>query len=187
MSDTTTLPPNPTEQEIDNHRSAEYAKARQKLKHAVHFSSASTEHATPQNFYDELHKEFQFELDPASTHENAKCLHHYTKEDNGLIQPWAPKRVFCNPPYGRGITGQWVRKASEEQKKGGLSVLLLPARTDTQWFHNFIYDAPIRRFHPNVEVRFVRGRLKFGDSKDSAPFPSMVVIFRPYRFPSMPV
>ena len=80
--------------------------------------------------------------------------------------------VWCNPPYGRTI-GQWVRKASQEAQDGATVVMLLHARTDTRWFHDYIYQ------QPNVEIRFVRGRLKFGGSRNNAPFPSMVVVFRP--------
>jgi phage N-6-adenine-methyltransferase len=139
------------------------------------FSSATEEWSTPDDFYQELHKEFQFELDPAATKENAKCPRYFTKETNGLAQEWAPLRTFCNPPYGRGVTGKWVEKAHQEWLRSATVVLLLPARTDTKWFHDFILG--------KAEVRFVRGRLKFGDSPNSAPFPSMVVVYRkqPYE------
>lgn len=135
---------------------------------AVHYSSASDEWPTPQDFFDRLNKEFNFTLDPCATHENAKCERYFTKEDNGLAQDWAPHTVFMNPPYGRTI-GHWVRKAYEESVKGATVVCLLPARTDTRWFHDYIYH--------RAEIQFLKGRLKFGDSKNSAPFPSMVVIF----------
>lgn len=113
-----------------------------------------------------MDREFHFELDVCATPENAKCRRFYTKEQDGLAQPWTG-RVWCNPPYGREI-GKWVKKAFETAA-GGFAVMLLPARTDTRWFHDYIYG--------KAEVRFIRGRLKFGDSKNSAPFPSMVVIF----------
>lgn len=135
----------------------------------VHFSSKTEEWATPQAFFDELDKEFYFTLDPCATKENAKAPTYYTKEDNGLSKNWDFQNVFMNPPYGREI-GKWVKKASEA--RGGVVVCLLPARTDTRWFHDYIYKKP------NVEKRFIKGRLKFGDSKNSAPFPSMVVIFK---------
>lgn len=133
----------------------------------VHFSSATVEWATPQELFDELNREFSFTLDPCSTRENHKCPKFYTKEDNGLAQDWSGERVFMNPPYGR-VIGDWVRKASE----GGaqVCVCLLPARTDTKWFHDYIYD--------KAEVRFIRGRIKFGGHKNSAPFPSMIVVFK---------
>ena len=133
----------------------------------IHFSSNSNEWATPQDFFDALDKEFNFTLDPCATKENAKCVKFYTQEDNGLIQSWDNEIVFCNPPYGREIK-HWVKKASEAT--GGVVVLLIPARTDTTYFHDHIYN--------KSEIRFIRGRLKFGGHTNSAPFPSMVVVFR---------
>ena len=136
----------------------------------VMFSSKTDEWATPTDFYNELNKEFKFDLDPCANEHNHKCEKYFTIEDNGLLQSWAGYNVFCNPPYGREI-GKWVEKAYRtNQEHGNLVVMLLPARTDTKWFHEFIYQ--------KAEVRFVRGRLKFGDSKNSAPFPSMVVIYK---------
>lgn len=130
------------------------------------FSSTTDEWATPQNVFDALDKEFKFTLDPCATKENAKCKNFFTKEDDGLKQKWGWQTVFCNPPYGREI-GKWVKKAYEETQ--AKTVMLIPARTDTRWFHDYIYG--------KAEIRFLKGRLKFGDSKNSAPFPSMVVIF----------
>ena len=133
------------------------------------FSSKTMEWTTPQELFNELDSRFHFNLDPCSTHENAKCEMHYTIEDDGLAQNWGGRRVFCNPPYGREI-GKWIRKCSEEaQKPGTVVVALLPARTDTRWFHEYIKD--------KTEVEFIKGRLKFGTSKNSAPFPSMIVKF----------
>lgn len=137
---------------------------------AVHFSSNTPEWPTPQAFYDELHDEFGFTLDPCSTHDNAKTERHYTPDEDGLAQSWAGETVFMNPPYGREIS-KWVAKAYEEANAGATVVCLLPARTDTAWWHDYCAKG---------EVRFVRGRLKFGGAKTSAPFPSAVVIFRPY-------
>lgn len=135
------------------------------------FSSATAEWSTPQDFFDELNKEFCFNLDPCCTHENAKCEDHYTKEDNGLEQNWGGRIVFVNPPYGKEI-GLWVKKSYEESLKAGTTVvMLIPARTDTRYFHEYIY-------HKAQQIRFIRGRLKFGGSDNSAPFPSMVVIFK---------
>lgn len=132
------------------------------------FSSKTAEWATPQELFDALNTIHHFNLDPASTHENAKCKRHFTQEDNGLSQSWGGYSVFCNPPYGREI-GAWVRKGYEEaQKPGTKVVMLLPARTDTTWFHDYCVKG---------RVEFLRGRLKFGDSKSGAPFPSMIVIF----------
>ena len=134
----------------------------------VLFSSRSEEWETPEAFFKALDDKYHFTLDPACTHENAKCREHYTKAENGLSQNWGGYSVFCNPPYGRGI-GAWVRKGYEESAKTGTTVvMLLPARTDTTWFHDYCLKG---------RVEFIRGRLKFGNSKNSAPFPSMIVIF----------
>lgn len=136
----------------------------------VMFSSKSIEWATPQDLFDRLNGEFHFTLDPCSSHENHKCERYFTKEDDGLSQNWGGHRVFCNPPYGRELY-KWVEKARNESRKcGTLVVMLIPARTDTRWFHEFIYH--------KAEVRFLRGRLKFNGCRNSAPFPSMIVIFR---------
>lgn len=137
------------------------------------FSSNSNEWSTPTDFYKELDSEFHFNLDPCCTYENAKCERHYTIDDDGLTQKWgeeeAGTRVFCNPPYGRKI-GKWVKKCYEESRYCEVVVMLIPARTDTSYFHDYIY-------HKAKEIRFIRGRLHFNDSKQGAPFPSMVVIF----------
>lgn len=135
----------------------------------VHFSSQTNEWATPQNFFDELNKEFNFNLDVCANTENHKCPMWFSKEEDGLSKDWNKSKVWCNPPYGREI-GKWVKKASEAM--GGVVVILIPARTDTKYFHEYIYQKP------NVTIRFLKGRLKFGESKNSAPFPSMVVIFK---------
>jgi phage N-6-adenine-methyltransferase len=139
------------------------------------FSSTTEEWSTPNDTFYDLDADFHFVLDAAASDDNAKCDHYFTKEQDALQEDWTGfgGPVFCNPPYGRGITGQWVKKAAETAAQGTTVVMLLPARTDTRWFHYFIYK------QPSVEVRFVKGRLKFGGSKTSAPFPSMVVVFRP--------
>lgn len=133
----------------------------------VMFSSKTEMWETPQDFFDKLNREFHFTLDVCATHENAKCENFYSPEQDGLSMPWKG-RVWCNPPYGRQV-GQWVEKACISAQSGALVVMLLPARTDTAWFHDYIY----RR----AEIRFIRGRLKFGGSTNSAPFPSMICIF----------
>lgn len=133
------------------------------------FSSKTPEWATPQHVFDELNKEFDFTLDPCSTHENAKCEYHFTKEEDGLSQNWGGQRVFCNPPYGKELI-KWVKKCHDEAIKGAFVVMLIPARTDTKWFHEYIYH--------KAKIRFIRGRLKFGNAKNSAPFPSMIVVFK---------
>lgn len=140
-------------------------------------SSKTPEWATPQAFYDELNKEFgPFTLDPCATQENAKCARFFTKTENGLAQTWEGK-VYINPPYGREIK-DWVRKAAQSVRSGGgqaeICVMLLPARTDTKWWWDYIQD--------KAQVRFIRGRVKFrtpGQAKPApAPFPSVIVIFR---------
>lgn len=134
----------------------------------VLFSSRTDEWETPQELFEKLDAEFHFDLDPCANEQNHKCKTWYGKQDDGLSKNWGGYRVFCNPPYGRGI-GKWVQKAWEESKKPGtLAVMLLPARTDTRWFHDYCMKG---------SVKFIRGRLRFGKSRNSAPFPSMIVIF----------
>jgi site-specific DNA-methyltransferase (adenine-specific) len=166
------------------------------------FSSKEEKWQTPQYIYDELDKEFNFTLDPCSQHDSAKCEKHYTPEEDGLVQSWRGETVFVNPPYtkpeeacktkckkkrcaerGYHITkrlpGQvdWIRKSYEESRKPNTTVvMLIPARTDTEMFHEYIY-------HKADEIRFVKGRISFVDpntkkSGDAAPFPSMIVVFR---------
>ena len=129
------------------------------------FSSATDEWSTPQDVFDKLNEEFSFTLDPCANDTNDKCKKYFTKTENGLLQNWDDEIVFCNPPYGREI-GKWVKKAAESK---ATVVMLLPASTDTKWFHDYIYE--------KAEIRFIKGRLKFGGAQNSAPFPSMVVIF----------
>ena len=133
------------------------------------YSCNSVEWETPQNLFDQLNNEFHFTIDVCATSENAKCKRYYTKNENGLIQDWQNEIVWCNPPYGREIN-KWVEKAFNESAKGCVVVLLIPARTDTKYFHNFIYN-----IH---EVRFIKGRLHFNNSDQPAPFPSMIVIMK---------
>jgi site-specific DNA-methyltransferase (adenine-specific) len=133
------------------------------------FTSNTEDWATPQAFFEELNNEFNFTLDPCATAENAKCKKFFTKEQNGLLQSWQGETVFCNPPYGKEIS-KWVEKADAEAQAGATVVLLIPARTDTKYFHKHIYQ--------RYETRFIQGRLHFNDSKNAAPFPSMVVIMR---------
>lgn len=133
------------------------------------FSSKTDLYETPQDFFDQLDAEFHFDLDVCALPENAKCKRYYTPEMDGLSQPWGGV-CWCNPPYGHEIGG-WVRKAQLASTAGSTVVMLLPSRTDTAWFHDWIYG--------KAEIRFIRGRLKFSGSKNSAPFPSMVVIFQP--------
>ncbi|MNW46845.1 DNA N-6-adenine-methyltransferase (Dam) [compost metagenome] len=136
-------------------------------KMAVHFSSETDLWATPKEFFDKLNAEFSFELDVCATPDNAKCDKFYTVHDNGLLQRWGGV-CWMNPPYGRAI-GEWVKKAYESAQDGATVVCLVPARTDTRWWHDYCMKG---------EIRFVRGRLKFGTAKENAPFPNAVVIFR---------
>ena len=134
----------------------------------VLFSSKSDEWETPIDIFNKLDAEFHFDLDPCSTDSNHKCDKYFTKEINGLSKSWGGSRVFCNPPYSN--ISKWVEKAyRESQQDHTLVVLLIPARTDTRYFHDYIYQ--------RSEIRFIKGRLKFS-GKGSAPFPSMIVIFR---------
>ena len=134
----------------------------------VMFSSKTDQWATPQKFFDQWNSKYEFTLDVCADASNAKCANYFTEEQDGLKQEWTG-RCWMNPPYGRSID-KWVRKAYyESQKDNCLVVALLPARTDTKWFHEYILH--------KAQVIFVKGRLKFGDSKNSAPFPSMVVVF----------
>lgn len=133
----------------------------------IMFSSKTDLHETPQDFFDKLNEEFKFNLDVCATRENAKCTKYYTIEDNGLDQPWSGS-IFMNPPYGRDII-KWMEKASKAAANGALVVCLVPARTDTKWWHTYALPH---------EVRFIKGRLKFGGAKNNAPFPSAVVIMR---------
>jgi len=130
--------------------------------------SLSVEWATPQSLFDELDREFHFTLDPCATAENAKCTKFYTKWDDGLSKDWSRETVFMNPPYGREI-GDWMAKAYKESLKGAKVVCLIPSRTDTRWWHEFVMKAK--------EIRFIKGRVKFGGHKNSAPFPSAIVVF----------
>lgn len=140
-----------------------------KEKISVHFSSEDHTWETPQDFYDELNKEFNFTLDPCCVKETAKCKKYFTPEDDGLKQSWDGEIVFMNPPYGREIS-KWIKKATEIRR--GVVVCLIPSRTDTRYFHDFLYKKE------NVELRFLKGRLKFGGAKNAAPFPSLIAIIK---------
>ena len=136
----------------------------------VHFSSVSDEWATPPELFAKIDRRFgPLELDVCATAENAKCPRFFTRDQDGLQQTWTG-RCWCNPPYGRGI-GQWVKKAWESAHAGATVVCLLPARTDTKWWQDYV-----SRFG---RVEFLRGRIRFGGCENSAPFPSAIVIFRP--------
>ena len=140
---------------------------------SVHFMSKTDLWETPQELWNQLDAEFHFEIDVCATKENSKCSIYFDPDKDGLKQDWTGV-CWMNPPYGRQI-GRWIEKAFiESQRHGALVVCLLPVRTDTAWWHDYVSKG---------EIRFIRGRLKFGGGKTSAPFPSAVVIFRP----SLPV
>lgn len=134
-------------------------------------TSSNDEWETPQSLFNSLNGVFHFTLDPCSTDANAKCEKHYTQEQNGLEQTWEGETVFCNPPYGRHI-GEWVRKCAEESKHARI-VLLIPARTDTSYFHEYIYHKAF--------TQFIRGRLKFemgGGATEFSAFSLDACVFR---------
>lgn len=197
---------------------------------ALHFSSATPEHATPQDFFDNLNEQYNFTLDPCATARNAKCKKFYTREQDGLAQSWANEVVFMNPPYGDsetacaignsgltpafvfwiinakghqvGVTSElckkkkcptrgyhvseyipgiadWIQKAYLEAKNNNATVVcLLPARTDTKYWHTYVWDREKEKPRPGVRrLNYVQGRLRFGAATASAPFPSAVVVF----------
>jgi phage N-6-adenine-methyltransferase len=137
-----------------------------KISDSVFLSSQTVEWSTEQAFFDQVNREFGFTVDVAADASNAKCARFYDIESDGLLQDWDGEVVWCNPPYGERIK-DWMYKAAVS---AATTVLLVPARTDVKWFHEIVL--------PRAEVRFIKGRLKFGGSKDPAPFPTMLVIFR---------
>jgi len=133
-------------------------------------SSNSNSWETPREFFEKLDAIFHFTLDPCATPENAKCPKFYTEEDDGLLQDWGGERVFMNPPYG-GETGKWVKKASMEARKPDTLVVgLIASRTDASYWYDYIFPCA-------SELWFIKGRLKFSNSKTSAPFPSVIVVW----------
>lgn len=137
---------------------------------AVHYSSEDQTWETPPEVFIPLNKEFGFTLDPCCLPETAKCDKYFTPANDGLLQDWRGHIVFVNPPYGK-ILGTWVEKCyNESRKPDTIVVALLPARTDTKYFHAYIYKKA-------KEIRFIKGRIKFLGGKHSAPFPSMIVVF----------
>jgi phage N-6-adenine-methyltransferase len=134
----------------------------------VHFSSKTDLWATPQEFFDKYNALYGFNLDVCANQDNAKCSNFFSIEDNGLEQEWRGS-CWMNPPYGREII-HWMRKAYESSLCGATVVCLVPARTDTKWWHEYAMKG---------DIEFIKGRLKFGNSKNSAPFPSAVIVFTP--------
>ena len=133
----------------------------------VHFSSNTDLWSTPNDFFDKYNDRFNFQTDVCANSENTKCHNFYSIEDDGLEQVWDGV-CWMNPPYGREIK-KWMKKAYESSLNGTTVVCLVPARTDTAWWHDYAM---------NGEIEFIRGRLKFGGQKNNAPFPSAVVIFK---------
>ena len=132
------------------------------------FSSKNDSWTTPKDLFDKLNFLYQFTLDAASSDDNCLCEKHYTLENNGLEQSWEGERVFCNPPYSK--IKDWARKFAEEGAKGNcLIVALVPARTDTRWWHEHAKTADL--------IHYIKGRLKFGNSSNSAPFPSALLFW----------
>lgn len=129
-------------------------------------SRKTDEYRTPDSLYEELNREFHFDIDVAATHENTKCRLYYTKEEDGLLSSWSGS-VWCNPPYSQNY--QWCEKAFNERRNCENIVMLLPSRTDTKWWHDFVMRA--------YERRFIRGRVKFNGLPWGAPFPSVIVIW----------
>jgi phage N-6-adenine-methyltransferase len=161
------------------------------VNNALMFSKASDEWSTPQDVFDALDREFGFELDAAASRTNAKCCcylgpdHHNPLAVDALGSvSWAEivryrpsKAVFLNPPYSK--VGPFMLKAKDESLMGATVVCLVPSRTDTKWWHSVVWDQFNHQPCFGVQIRFIKGRLKFGEGKNSAPFPSVVVIFRP--------
>jgi phage N-6-adenine-methyltransferase len=136
----------------------------------IMFSSKSDEWGTPEDFFHKLNRRYKFTLDPCSSHKNKKCQSYYTIEDDGLTKDWGNERVFVNPPYGD--IKKWVEKSYRAAQEGAFVVMLIPARTDTKYWHDYVMKSS--------RVYFVKGRLKFdngSEKKNAAPFPSAVVVF----------
>lgn len=125
---------------------------------------------TPDWIFDPLNKEFEFTLDPCCVESTKKCDRFFTPKENGLIQDWSNERVFVNPPYSRGNIDKWVKKCFDSSKCGAVVIALLPVSTSSKWFHDFIYQ--------KAEIRFIKGRVKFVGANHTAPFSSMIVIFK---------
>lgn len=142
------------------------------LMNRVLLSSEKMDWETPDDFFKILNNEFNFTLDVCASHENAKVNKYFTEEDNGLEQKWEGT-CWMNPPYGREI-GKWVKKAYEESLKGATVVCLIPSRTDTRYWHDYVMKSK--------EIRFVKGRLRFIGATENAPFPNAIVVFAPPEF-----
>ncbi|WII07008.1 DNA N-6-adenine-methyltransferase [Methanomassiliicoccales archaeon LGM-RCC1] len=131
-------------------------------------TSLTDDWATPQGLFDQLNEEFDFTLDVCASATNCKVSRFFDVNADGLKQDWTKDVCWMNPPYGR-VIGQWVKKAYDTGLGGGTVVCLLPARTDTKWWRDYVMRAS--------ELRFIKGRVKFGNSNVGAPFPSVIVIY----------
>lgn len=143
---------------------------------SIHFSSETIYWSTPQWLFDALDKEFGFTIDVCASEENKKCPEFFSEDDNALLKDWGVHVCWMNPPYGTEI-GRFMAKAHNAANSGATVVCLVPSRTDTAWWHKHAMKH---------EIRFLRGRLKFGDGIDSAPFPSAIVVMRPEKFQLLP-
>jgi len=148
------------------------------------FSRASDEWATPDDLYATLDAEFHFRLDAAATMYNWKCERYYGSGgvyNDALVEAWVDKDgqrcpVWLNPPYSQ--CREFITKAASEVQNGGVVVCLVPSRTDTRWWHDYVWDRDRNAPRPGVEIRFIKGRLKFNGATNGAPFPSVIIIFR---------
>ena len=132
-------------------------------------TSIHSEAETPQEFFEAWDSVYHFTIDVCANEKNHKCERYYTEEQDGLAQDWSGETVWCNPPYGREI-GKWLKKCYEEAAKPNTTVVaLLPARTDTKWFHDYVLHRAV--------ITFIKGRLKFVGWENNAPFPSMVCVW----------
>lgn len=153
---------------------------------ALMFSKASDEWSTPQETYDALDREFGFDYDAAGSRENRKRLLYFGLDHvdpglrDALAVPWDEwgDTFWLNPPYSK--CREFIGKAAAEARNGCTVVCLVPSRTDTRWWHEHVWDAEKHQPRPGVEVRFIKGRLKFGGAEAGAPFPSVVIVFRPH-------
>jgi phage N-6-adenine-methyltransferase len=136
---------------------------------SVHFSSKRENWETPPALFAKINAEYQFTVDVCASAENAKCARYYDRALDGLKQDWAGERAWMNPPYGRGI-GKWMQKALNESRRGAVVMCLVPARTDTRWWHDYAMRG---------QVTFLRGRVRFVGARNGAPFPSALVLFKP--------
>lgn len=147
-----------------------------KKKESVFFSSETDLWETPKDFFDVLDREFKFTLDVCANADNAKCEQFFTKEDDALVKDWGQGICWMNPPYGKAIS-DFMRKAYKASRKGAWVVCLVPARMDTNWWFNWVVGKA-------TECRIVKGRLRFGNAKNVAPFVSAVVIYNPLKKPT---